>query len=57
MTFSAASMFRQVTLAPGQQGRVSLDFRLREAGEIKDHVVRTLIHLSTALRDGSRLRD
>ena len=39
-------------IGAGQQGRVSLDFRLREASEIKDHVISTLRFLLQALQDG-----
>ena len=36
-----------------QVGRVSLDFRLREAGHIKDQVIKLLQYLSEALGDGN----
>ena len=38
-----------------QAGRVSLDFRLREAVHIKDQVVSLLTHLSEAIDDGGFL--
>ncbi|KAL8827298.1 MAG: hypothetical protein Q9170_007070 [Blastenia crenularia] len=38
-------------IGAGQQGRASLDYRLREAAYIKDAVVRTLQYLFEALQD------
>ncbi|KAL8708515.1 MAG: hypothetical protein Q9225_007585 [Loekoesia sp. 1 TL-2023] len=42
-------------IGAGQQGRASLDYRLREAGYIKEAVIRTLQHLSEALEDANSI--
>ncbi|KAL8882066.1 MAG: hypothetical protein Q9198_000866 [Flavoplaca austrocitrina] len=42
-------------IGAGQRGQASLDFRLREATSIKEHVVGTLQNLLESLEDGSRL--
>ena len=39
-------------IGAGQQGRASLDYRLREAEYIKEAVLRLLKHLSEAIHDG-----
>ncbi|KAL8934151.1 MAG: hypothetical protein Q9216_006048 [Gyalolechia sp. 2 TL-2023] len=42
-------------IGAGQEGRASLDYRLREAAYIKEAVVRTLRHLSEAIQQGNRV--
>lgn len=39
-------------IGAGRQGRTSLDYRLRDATEIKDYVVLALRHLLKALENG-----
>ncbi|KAL8702927.1 MAG: hypothetical protein Q9201_003907 [Fulgogasparrea decipioides] len=38
-------------IGAGQQGRASLDYRLREATEVKDHVISTLRYLHETLQE------
>lgn len=42
-------------IGAGQDGRASLDYRLREAQYIKEAVIRTLKHLSEAIQDANSI--
>ena len=42
-------------IGAGQRGQASLDFRLREATSIREHVVGTLQYLLESLEDGECL--